>query len=153
MSCDFCVLKKLPLATTKDWLNIEVGWYGWVACARVGHDPGDLPKPCLQHGVCPSRASGERSCITFLVADWAAQTEALEAACPVGAAHQLGQANRCPATICGELVTSTVRASAKPVTGALVNATQANIRLDRFVGHTSRAVLRGQIKRNLFDNV
>ena len=40
--------------------------------------------------VCPSRASGERSCITLPVADWAAQTEALEAACPVGAAHQAG---------------------------------------------------------------
>ena len=63
---------------------------------------------------CPSRASGEPSCITLPVADWAAQTEALEAACPVGAAHQLVQANRCPATICGELVASNVRASTKP---------------------------------------
>ena len=89
---------------------------------------------------CASRASGERSCITLPVADWAAQTEALEAACPVGAAHQLVQSKRCPATICGELVASNVRASTKPVTRALVNVTQASIRLDRFVGHASRAV-------------
>ena len=36
---------------------------------------------------CPSRASEERCCITLPVADWAAQTEALEAACPAGAAQ------------------------------------------------------------------
>ena len=59
-------------------------------------------------------ASEERCCITLPVADWAAQTEALEAACPDGAAHQLVQANRCPATICGELVASNVRTSTKP---------------------------------------
>ena len=33
------------------------------------------------------RASEERSCVTFPVADWTAHTEALEAACPVGAAR------------------------------------------------------------------
>ena len=67
------------------------------------------PRPMTQ----TVAVSGERSCITLPVADWAAQTEALEAACPVGAAHQLVQANRCPASICGELVASNVRASTK----------------------------------------